>query len=285
MTTANAALSADRLPTRDLRRLAEFIQDYSGIRIPETKRVMVEGRLRRRMRATGHHSLAEYCRFLFDDGGLEDETIHLIDAITTNKTDFFREPDHFRFLADTGVTELLASRRGQGAALKIWSAAASIGAEAYSLLMLLNDLSTPGRSFKTTMFGTDICTKVLETAHMAIYPHAMIQPVPMEMRRRYLLKSKKKGQDLVRIVPELRQMLRLGRLNLMDQRYPMDSDMDAIFCRNILIYFDKPTQHAVLDRLCEHLRPGGLLFLGLSESLAGHGLPVEPVGPSIFRRI
>jgi chemotaxis protein methyltransferase CheR len=112
----------------------------------------------------------------------------------------------------------------------------------------------------------------------------MIAPVPLDMRKRYLLRGRNASKGLVRLVPEIRRMVRFGRLNLMDSSYPIDHDMDIIFCRNMLIYFDKPTQQAVLTRLCDHLREGGYLFLGHSESLAGFGLPLNPIAPTVFRR-
>lgn len=275
----------DHLSDRDLRRLATFVYDYCGIKLPQTKQVMVEGRLRRRLRATGRATLSDYCRYIFDDGGMETEAIHLIDAITTNKTDFFREPEHFRFLIAEALPQIIADRRGTPGPLKFWSAASSIGAEPYTLAMVLADYSARDRALKAQIFATDISTKVLKQVTEAIYPHAMIEPVPMEMRKRYLLRSKSQPTEVVRIAPELRQMIRTGRLNLMDEKYAIDKDMDAIFCRNVLIYFDKPTQSAVLQRLCAHLRPGGYLFLGHSESLSGQGLPVVSLGSSIFRRV
>ncbi|TWB15276.1 chemotaxis protein methyltransferase CheR [Nitrospirillum amazonense] len=282
---AAAAAAADRLGARDFRRLAAFIQDYSGIKMPESKRTMVEGRLRKRVVATGAADLADYCARLFDGGGLADEAIHLIDVVTTNKTEFFREQEHFRILEEVALPELLARRRaGPYTSLKVWSTASSIGAEPYTLAMVLADASQRHGGFRVDIVATDISTRVLETAATAIYPEEMIAPVPPEMRQRYLLRSKDRARRLVRIVPELRRMVRFGRLNLMDATYPVDRDLDVIFCRNILIYFDKPTQQAVLARLCDHLRPGGYLFLGHSESLAGSGLPMRPLGASVFRR-
>jgi len=112
----------------------------------------------------------------------------------------------------------------------------------------------------------------------------MIAPVPLEMRRRHLLRAKDPSRRTVRVAPELRRQVRFAHLNLMDSRYPVDRNIDVIFCRNILIYFDKETQQAVLQHLCEHLRIGGFLFLGHSETLAGFHLPLEPVGPTVFRR-
>ncbi len=281
-----ATVRLDRLSQRDFQRLARFIQDYSGIKMPPTKATMVEGRLRRRVAALRLPDLAAYCRHLFDDGGLEAEAVHLIDAVTTNKTEFFREPDHFRFLAETAVPALLAERRAApAAAVKLWSAAASIGAEAYTLAMVMADLAERFGGLRLSILATDICTKVLRIGAEAVYQHDAILPVPAEFRRRYLLRAKDRSRDVVRMAPEIRRLVAFRHLNLMDAEYGVDRDMDVIFCRNILIYFDKPTQQAVLDRLCSHLRPGGYLFLGHSESLAGLGLPLRAAGPTVFRRL
>jgi chemotaxis protein methyltransferase CheR len=280
----------DQLSERNFQRLADVIHAHSGIRMPPAKRTMVEGRLRKRLRALQLSSLDEYCRILFDHDGLESEFVHLIDAVTTNKTDFFREPDHFRYLAEEALPRLRAERRaGVDRPLKVWSAACSCGAEPYTLAMVLADLDrhpgvSPVGGANFSILGTDICTQVLEQAVMAIYPAEMIAPVPPDMRRRYLMRARDPERQEVRIVPELRRHVRFARLNLMDQRYPVDQDMDVVFCRNILIYFEKETQLAVLKRLCRHLRPGGYLFLGHAESMIGGELPVRPVAATVFRR-
>jgi chemotaxis protein methyltransferase CheR len=279
--TGNAD-APDRLRPRDFQRLASFIEGYSGIKMPATKVTMVEGRLRRRLRATGLPNLKQYCEFLFEQNGLATEAIHLIDVVTTNKTEFFREPEHFRFLAEHAVPRLTSNATGKP--LKIWSAACSIGAEPYTLAMVLADLAQQSSGPRYNIVATDISTEVLATAVAGIYPEAMIQPVPPELRRRYVLRSKDRSRQQVRIVPELRAAVRFARVNLMEAPYQIEREMDVIFCRNILIYFDKETQQAVLQHLANHLRPGGFLFLGHSETLAGFQLPVDPVGPTVFQR-
>jgi chemotaxis protein methyltransferase CheR len=237
------------------------------------------------VRATGVPSLTGYCQYVFEQNGLEGEAIYLIDAVTTNKTDFFREPDHFRYLVSEAIPELMAAQRGNARApIKVWSAACSTGAEPYTLAMVLADVAAANPNFRSSIFASDICTEVLETAFAGIYPEAMIAPVPMDMRRRYLMRAKTGARDRVRIVPQLRAGITFGRINLMEAPYPADSDMHIIFLRNILIYFDKPTQHKVIEQLCNHLRPGGFLFLGHSETLAGHGLPLQPAAATVFRR-
>lgn len=276
----------ERLSPRNFQRLATFIESYSGIKVPPTKATMVEGRLRRRLRATGIPDLKQYCEFLFERNGLAGEAIHLIDVITINKTEFFREPDHFRFLAEHAVPTLLSGSRGRSRApLKVWSAACSTGAEPYTLAMVLADLAQhiPGLRYDIT--ATDISTEVLETAISGIYPDAMIKPVPQELQHRYVWRSKDRSRQQMRIAPELRAAVRFARVNLMEPPYQVDREMDVIFCRNILIYFDKKTQESVLNHLSEQLRQGSYLFLGHSETLAGFHLPLEPVAPTVFRRV
>lgn len=271
------------LSRKDFDKLAKFIHSYSGIKMPPNKLTMVEGRLRRRLKATGYPTFAQYCRYLFDDGGLEDEAVHLIDAVTTNKTEFFREPDHFRILEEHVLAEVMGYRAGRKP-VKVWSSASSIGAEPYTLAMVLAEFATRHRGFEYTILATDLCTQVLETAVLGIYPEAMMAPVPDALYKRYVLRDKDPKRGLNRIVPELREQVQYARLNLMDSTYPVDTDFDVVFCRNILIYFDKPTQNAVLQRLCNHIRPGGYLFMGHSETLAGFDLPLTLAGPTVFRR-
>jgi chemotaxis protein methyltransferase CheR len=278
--------SLDHLSHRDFERLAEFIHAYSGIKMPASKKSMVEGRLRRRVRALGIGSLTDYCRYLFDQAGLDREAVNLIDAVSTNKTDFFREPEHFRFLAEQAVPELIEKREiAPRAPLKIWSAACSIGAEPYTLAMVVSEMARTHVGLRASILATDINTEVVATAALGIYPESMVAPVPPELRRRYVMRARTGARDRVRIAPELRAMIAFGRLNLMEQPYPLDQDMHIIFCRNILIYFDKPTQKKVLEKLCAHLRPDGFLFMGHSETLTGFGLPLRPVATTVFQRI
>lgn len=276
-----SAHHGDQLSPKNFKRLAELIHGYSGIKMPANKRTMLEGRLRRRMRATQIHSLNDYCRFLFEDDGLESEIVHLIDAVTTNKTEFFREPAHFDFLQGRALP---AMAKAGARTIKAWSAACSTGAEPYTLAMVLEEHRRQNRRQDYSILCTDLCTQVLAQAHAGVFPEAMIEPVDMELRHRYVMRAKDAARSQVRIVPELRAKLAFARLNLMDEAYPVDRDMDVIFCRNILIYFDKPTQSKVLGRLCQHLRPGGYLFLGHSESIVGIDLPVRQIANTVFQR-
>lgn len=279
--TAPALAQAEQLSARNFKRLAEFIHGYSGIKMPANKRTMLEGRLRRRMRATRIADVNDYCRYLFEDDGMSAEVIHLIDAVTTNKTEFFREPAHFQFMARQGLPALAAAGRRE---IKIWSSACSTGAEPYTIAMVMDEFCQARRGLDYSILCTDICTEVLDQAIAGIFSEQMIEPVQLERRQRYVMRAKDQSSGWVRIAPRLRAKLSFARLNLMDDAYPIDTDLDIVFCRNILIYFDKPTQAQVLSRLCDHLRPGGYLFLGHSESIVGIDLPVVQIANTVFQK-
>lgn len=276
--------SSDYLADKHFSAIAAIIESRVGIKLPPTKRTMVEGRLRKRARALGLAGVSGYGAHLFERGGLDDELVHLIDCVTTNKTDFFREPSHFEFLRNVAVPQLLRRHGSLPAGLKVWSAACSTGAEAYTVAMVLQDLVNAARPIRFSILGTDISTEVLREARAAIYPRPFVAPVPLALQQRYLMRSKDPRQDVVRVTPELRRKVHFERLNLMDESYPFDRDVDVIFCRNVLIYFDGPTQRAVIERLVSHLRPGGYLMLGHSESMAGSGIAgLQQVVPTVYQ--
>lgn len=271
----------EQLSVQNFQRLAKFIQDYSGIKMPAQKRTMLEGRLRRRMRAVGIDDVNAYCHYLFEEDGMDSEVIHLIDAVTTNKTEFFREPAHFDFMVAKVLPTLVAKGKRE---IKIWSAACSTGAEPYTIAMILDEFRASQHGVDYSILCTDICTEVLKQAIAGRFPEQMIEPVSMPRRKRHLMRAREAARNEVRIKPHLRGKLAFARLNLMDEAYPVETGMDIIFCRNILIYFDKPTQAQVLTRLCDHLAPGGYLFLGHSESIVGIDLPIVQIANTVFQK-
>ena len=273
----------DGISPRDFDRLAKFIYGYSGIKMPATKVTMLEGRLRKRLRVTGHSNFDDYCKYLFKEDGLEAETIHLIDAVTTNKTDFFREPNHFQYMVDKVLPELVSQRHRE---IRTWSSACSIGAEPYTIAMVMESyFQEMAPDVRYQILATDLSTDVLRTAHKGIFTPEMVDPVPPVLRQRYIMQSKDKNRNEVRIHPRLRARVGFARLNLMDEKYPVGDPMHMIFCRNVMIYFDKQTQAGVLSRLCDCLQPGGYLFIGHSETIAGFDLPLVTVANTIFQRI
>lgn len=259
-------------------RFGQFVTHRLGIRMPAAKLLMVQSRLVRRLRDLGLDNFHDYEAVLFDSPDSEEEQRQFFDLITTNKTEFFREPEHFDYL----VSNILIHHRSDS--FSAWSAGCSSGEEPYSLAMMLADHEYANTGFSFSLLGTDISERMLATATSAIYEEAKITPVPMQQRHRYLLRSRDRQARTVRIVPELRHRVSFARLNLMDEDYPVPHGLDLIFFRNVMIYFDRDTQIRVLRRMCRHLHPGGHLMISHTESVIGTDLPLLQVAPSVFRR-
>jgi len=276
----------ESLSKRDFQQLSSFIYSNLGIKMPETKSTMLTGRLSKRLRELSLSSFSEYCNFLFSPEGQESEMVHLINVITTNKTDFFREPSHFTYLTETALPTLQNKKNFEGRnGLKIWSAGCSTGEEPYTLAMVLAEIQAALPRFTFDILATDISTQVLRVAQRAVYPMRLIDPVKPHFRKKYLLKGKEKKNPQVRIVPELRSRVRFGRLNFMDDDFGLPERVDIIFCRNVIIYFDKETQEKLMLKFCRYLNKGGYLFLGHSESLYGYNTPLVQVAPTIYRNL
>ncbi len=271
------------MPAQVFRQFAELIQLECGIKMPDSKKTMLEARLRKRLRALRLDDFEEYCELVFAPGGLEQELVHLLDVVTTNKTDFFREAVQFEYLTRTALPALLARGRGRRGPFRVWSAGCSTGEEAYTLAMVLEEFRARTPGFEYQILATDLSTRVLQAAARGVYRAERIEPVPAALRSRYVMRSRDRAQGLVRIVPELRARVSFQRLNFRDAVYDVGPPLDAIFCRNVLIYFEKEFQRELLLRLCARLVPGGFLFLGHTESIHGMSLPVVSVGYSIHR--
>jgi chemotaxis protein methyltransferase CheR len=277
------------LSQKDYVRVCALIYDAAGIHLGTERKHMLEARIYRRLKALRMTSYSDYCTHLFrlheKHGGAEhDEIVQLIDVVTTNKTDFFREPRHFDFLTQTGLRELM-QRRKSIRPLLIWSAGCSTGEEPYTLAMLLSEYASNNPGFQFRILATDISTAVLNKASHGIFSSADVRPVPMIMQRKYLMRSRKRDADLVRIVPELRRCVDFRRLNFMDDDYGIREKADAIFCRNVIIYFDRATQQRMLLKLVNLLVPGGFLFVGHAETLHEMNLPIEAIAPATYRRL
>ena len=273
----------DHLSNRDFSRLCNLVYDVAGIRLTAEKKTMLELRIRRRLRALDCHSYSEYCESLFRSDHSGEEMRQFIDVVTTNKTDFFREPGHFDFLRERCVGEFWARTSGKRP-MAVWSAACSSGEEPYTLAMTLSDCAASVPGFSFSLLATDISTTVLNKAVKGIYPASTIEPVPIGMRHKYLMRSRDRQADQVRVVPELRRMVEFRRLNLMDADYGLAQKADVIFCRNVLIYFDRPTQERIVAKLTRCLHPHGYLFVGHSETLHDMNLPIAAAGPAVYRR-
>ncbi|MDZ4077918.1 MULTISPECIES: CheR family methyltransferase [Hydrocarboniphaga] len=273
------SLTLDRefdFTVRDFERIRKLIHGRAGIALADSKEEMVYSRIARRLRSLGLDSFGDYLDRL-ERGGDADEWQAFTNALTTNLTSFFREAHHFDVLR-----ELLA-QRPRGHRARIWCAAASTGEEPYSLAITACEahatLAPP-----VDILATDIDTQVLATAERGVYPVERIDKLSESRRKRFFLKGKGSAEGLCRVAPPLRELLTFRPLNLLDAAYPMRGPFDAIFCRNVMIYFDKPTQLAVLQRMVPLLARDGLLFAGHSESFFHAGDLIRPVGRTIYRR-
>lgn len=264
-------------------RFAKFINSQLGIKMPESKIPLVQSRLMRRVRELKLRSLGEYEEYFFAATHAS-EREHLINAMTTNKTDFFREAGHFEFLRSTAIPTLMNDNSRIEARLKVWSAGCSSGEEPYTIAMILAEYAAGNPGFEFAVLGTDISTKVLQHARTGIYREALVEPIPKDMRSKYLLKSRNRSEALVRIVPELRKKISFHQLNFMDADYRIKEMFDVVFFRNVLIYFDLPTQEAVVNKICRNLIQGGYLFASHSESLSTLDVPLKAIGTAIYQR-
>ncbi len=273
------------LSQRDFGRLSAFVYEHCGIKLPPSKKTMLEARLRRRLRALEMKSYDDYCEYVFSPDGQRDEVVRMIDLVTTNKTDFFREPVHFDYLLGTCLPDFCdAGRGGAWRKMSVWSAGCSTGEEPYTLAMVLCAFAETRPGFRFSILATDISTKVLEKAALGIYDEERVEPVPPALKRKYLLKSKDRSKGLVRVAPVLRSQVDFRRLNLMDEDFRIREALDVIFCRNVIIYFDKATQEALVNRFARRLAPGGYLFLGHSETLCGMDVPLVQMAPTVYRK-
>ena len=275
---------AEELSPKTFARFAEFITSELGIKMPESKLTMVQSRLLRRVRELQLNSVEQYSEYFFTSSNA-DEREHFVNAITTNKTDFFREPDHFDFLTRVALPSLSRTRScSPGSRLNVWSAGCSSGEEPYTLAMVLGEYEMQHPGFDFAILGTDISTRVLNLAREGIYEESQTLPVAPALRKKYFWQGRDTSQGLVRLVPELRRKVTFHRLNFMDENYGVRDMFDVVFFRNVMIYFDKPTQEAVINKICRNLVPGGYLFAGHSESLAGLDTDLDCVQTAVFQK-
>jgi len=279
--TKNVVLSRD-----DFHRLSELIYNESGIKLTDGKRVMLEARLQKRLKMLNIDSFEKYTDYIFSPEGQENELLHMIDVVTTNKTDFFREPAHFDYLTNQAIPELLRNHPvSMRKSLMIWSAGCSSGEEPYTIAMVVNECLEKYPYSTYLILATDISTRMLDIGKLGIYTADRIECVPDLYKKKYFLKSKDRTKNLVRIIPEMRARVRFRRLNFMEGDFGFRERMDIIFCRNVIIYFDKMTQERLLKRICNYLSYRGYLFMGHSETLFGMNLPLSQVAPTIYKRI
>ncbi len=271
-----------KLSDHDFDRLSHFIYNEYGIKMPKVKHIMLQSRLQKRLRELNLSNFKDYVDYVFSPEGQDHEVIHMIDVVSTNKTDFFREPVHFEFMQNHVLPEFISDNKYQQ--FKVWSAGCSSGEEPYTIAISISEFRERYGVPEYSIFATDISTRILKSAAEAIYKDNRTETIPLSIKRKYFLKSKNQEKALVRVIPELRNKVNFARLNFMDPVYAVHDTFDLVFCRNVLIYFDRPTQEDVINKLCTKLKPGGYFFLGHSESITNMRLPLKQIRPTIFQR-
>lgn len=269
------------LKPAQFKRLSKFIEDELGIRMPDIKKVMLESRLHKRLRILSINNYSDYCDFLFSDEGMRKELPFMIDVVTTNKTDFFREPDHFVYMENNVIMPLLQKRESP-VHLDLWSSASSTGEEVYTLSMVLNQIRFNHSNLTFTILGSDISQEVLQKARRGVYHKSRIENIPLSQKKTFFLKSRDRNSEDVKVKPFLQENVQFLHLNLMNREYGINRKFHIIFCRNVLIYFPQEKQKKILMQLYNHLYPGGYLFLGHSETITGLNLPYISVAPTIY---
>jgi chemotaxis protein methyltransferase CheR len=278
------ATESAKMSDQEFSYLVSIVESHLGLKMSASKKTMVAARLMRRLRELRLPDYASYCAHMRNPASFADEFPHFADLVTTHKTDFFREREHFDVLTRMVLPELL-SERPRETPLRIWSAGCSTGQEPYTIAMVLEDHLGKNSLSGFSVLGTDVSESVIETAIRAVYPALTIEPISEEFRARYLMRSRDPALDHVRIVPTIRAKVDFDVLNFAATDWRLTESFDVIFCRNVLIYFNRAMQVKIIDRLCQHLRPGGYLFLGHSESYVGSTERVRLLPRSICQRI
>lgn len=275
-------------PKTSFDRLVEFIGREYGLVIDKRRREMLGTRLQRHIINLGLDSMDTYADYLMQQGALNKELTVLLNAATTRTTSFFREKNHFYFLHKTYIPELVQKYDGKNFHFKVWSGAGSTGMEAYTLAMVLDHAKTQQKlNMDYTVYASDISEKAIKGIQHAIYSREEIEPVPNEMREKYMLTHKDTSINQVRMAPSIRDKVKVFVNNLMSREYKdVPKSLDLILLRNVLIYFDQDTQKQIIETSLKHLKTDGILMVGHSENVQdyrSHGL--ESVKPATYRKV
>ncbi len=271
------------LTDKEFNLIRELVYRQAGIFLTPVKKALVTARLAPRLRALALDSFGAYYKHVVSKGN-EAELVRMLDCICTNETHFFREPTHFDFLVQRAIPEWReqAAARLRPRRVRVWSAACSTGEEPYSLAMVLLSQFPPGSGWDVEVVATDLSTRALARAEEGLWSIDKAEEIPPEYRRSFMLKGVRSREGWMRAGPAIRSVVRFARLNLHAESYPGMGTFDAIFCRNVLIYFDAESKTGVLHRLLGHLEPRGYFFLGLSESLAGVSVAARCIHPAVY---
>ncbi len=274
-----------RLTSSEFEEFSALIYENAGIYLKPEKKELLNARLSKRLRACQIGSFSQYLKYVTDPSQKEAEFIHFLDAVSTNFTSFFREISHFNYLVSSALPQLLKEAGGAAAPeLNIWSSASSSGEEPYTLAMVVDDFLRKNSAAKAKILATDISTKVLQKAVNGVYQMEQIGKVPADFLKLYFQKGLGRSSGKVRIKSHLRDMVTFKRFNLMHD-FPWQGEMNIIFCRNVMIYFDKETQRNLVRKFYNCLRPGGYLFIGHSESIASIKHDFQQVEATTYRKL
>jgi chemotaxis protein methyltransferase CheR len=264
----------------DFEFIIQLVYDRCRVRLHEGKQQLIRARLGKRLRHHGFETLGQYCDYL-RRGGDDAEVTHLVDALTTNYTQFLREKDHFEFMVKTALPAMLA---GATRRFSVWSAACATGEEPYSLAFYLSEHFPSAAGWDWRILATDISTKALAVGQGGVYPADRLSSVPPEWWKKYFQKGVGKWAGHCRIKPDLASRVAFHQINLLGE-YTFQEKFEVIFCRNVMIYFDRPTQEQLVNKLSRHLAPNGYLLIGHSESLNGLNIGLRCLRPSIYQKV
>ncbi len=272
-----------KMSTKEFKFFKELIYELSGIALADSKQIMVQGRLAKRLRTLNIESFTEYSQLLAARTNQEEIT-HFINALTTNKTDFFREPHHFQFLTDRVFPEIEKQAKETGKKrLRIWCSASSTGEEPYTIAMTVREHFGEDPTWDIRILASDIDTDVLDTASKGIYPADGVADVPKWMLTKYFDRESRSEVAPYRAKSTLRDLLTFRRINLQEAQWPINCAFDVIFCRNVMIYFDHISQRKIVNHFAEHMLPNSYLIIGHSESLFGISEQFQPLGETVYR--
>ncbi len=279
---ANAITTFNELTEKQFCEISDMVRGICGINLHDGKKELIKARLTKRLRALNMNCFGEYIEYVKNEtDGIE--LTQMLDALSTNLTSFFREPDHFDHLAGKVIADIAAASERNGRRLRIWSAGCSSGEEPYSLAITVREAISNINDWDAKILATDISTRMLQRAKAGLYGDNRIRTVSPQLRQKYFDCVETRPQRVYKVRQDLQNMIHFARLNLMDP-WPMRGSFDAIFCRNVMIYFDKPTQDRLVNRFWDLLRPGGTLFIGHSESLTGTTHKFRYVKPTVYQK-
>jgi chemotaxis protein methyltransferase CheR len=275
-------VSEFELTQADFEKFRRLVYEQSGISLHEGKKELIKARLSKRVRQGRFRSFLEYYQYVVQDDSGE-ELVFLLDSISTNLTSFFREQSHFDYLQNELLPRWKTARNGRDSQIHLWSAGCSSGEEVYSISITLQEGLEHPEKWKIKILATDLSSKVLKKAMAGIYEQERIRNIPQPLVKKYFLKGDRQWRDYVKVKNRLRDPVEFKRFNLMEP-FPFQEPFDCIFCRNVMIYFDKKTQETLVNRFYQCLGPGGVLFIGHSESLTGIPHSFKYVKPAIYKK-